>query len=422
VGRLQTLGNKFVLLHDIEVRKAWLVDGLSALLHLVRANLTYIHRQDDYAAAILLRPEAFKTKGGYSGRKAAFETLRDPQNMKLRLYRKEAGSNNTGNATEDSDFHCMVDTVKYIMHILEQIIDHQADERAENSVGYRIKRSPWAQLEGFDFMDIATKFDPVWSRATTLHVDGQGWVGLTRAIHAVTLFGKGFGDLLEPIYEGGKWNQCENCHWNSSVPPKRDILAVSMTELENIVERRGSKSETSWRLVDDLHLDFSPEVFSTCSRSGRRKCRQRILKIRRNSLDDQEDKGKEWDKTKFFPNLISKMVNSRRGIRTGGKASVMMPLNISTGGVLLGMTPNRLRKDAREEKETYSTSSGKRVPQPVMLAPETRPLHHVISPGSSSFPTSQDVSTTLRSNGESTSLTEPVTTPATTPDNLANDK
>ena len=142
MARLKSIGDKFIVLHDIEVRKAWLVDGVSALLHLIRANLTYDHHQDDYGAACLLKPEALQAKGESSGRKMAFETLRDSGNMKLRLYRKASTVHEEGKAEVDADFYCLVDAAKYIMHILEQIVDHQADERAESSVGYRIRTSP----------------------------------------------------------------------------------------------------------------------------------------------------------------------------------------------------------------------------------------------------------------------------------------
>lgn len=67
---LKLIGHKFVVLHDIKVRKAWLVDGVSALLHLVRANLTYDSREDEYGTTSLAKPEALQSIGGYSGKKS----------------------------------------------------------------------------------------------------------------------------------------------------------------------------------------------------------------------------------------------------------------------------------------------------------------------------------------------------------------
>jgi hypothetical protein len=344
VGRLRSIGDKFIVLHDIEVRRAWLVDGVSALLHLIRANLTYDHHQDDYGTAFLLQPEELQARGGYSGRKMAFETLRDSSNMKLRLYRKAGTVHEEGKA-EDADFYCLVDAVKYIMHLLEQIFDHQADERAESSVGHRIRTSPWTQLEGYDFMDIATKSDLLWPRATTLHSGGEGWVAFTRTIHAMTLFGKGFGELLEPVRGSGDRTHCVKCCWNSHVPTQRDFLAVSVSELERIVERRGSKPDTYWRLVDNLYLEFPPELFSACSRNERRGChQQRVQRIRQSTSHDYEEKPEEQKEPRLLSRLISKM--SRRHEKKISVREDTTCLDISAGGVLLGMTAKRLQKNA----------------------------------------------------------------------------
>jgi hypothetical protein len=72
----------------------------------------------------------------------------------MRLHRKAGRSREEGQPESDSDFHCLLDTVKNIKYMLEQIFDHQTDERSEISAGYRVRMSPWKQLEGFDFMDL----------------------------------------------------------------------------------------------------------------------------------------------------------------------------------------------------------------------------------------------------------------------------
>lgn len=413
MGRLQSLGNEFILLHDIEVRKAWLVDGLSALLHLVRAYLTYNHHQNDYATARLSEPEELQAKGGYSGRKVAFETLSDIQNMKLRLYRRTS-TFVEGKPDDDSDYYCVGDAIKYILHVLEQIIDHHADERAESSVGYRVRKSPWRRLEGFDFMDIAAKSNLIWPRSTALYSDSEGWVGLTRAIHAVTLFGKGFGELLEPICEGEYQNRCANCHWNSLVPTNRDILAISMDELERIVERRGSKSDNSWRLVDDLRLHFPAELFSACSQNGRRKCRQRILRICQNSEDLEK---LEQGKTKFLPGFIARLARGSQNVMvrrpltenllTRGSQSdkFLASFNVPSGGILVGYTSNRLRKSAREGKTRETPSTFQQHIDPESLITVTS--DSFISTQSSRAATSQDADQSMPSTAASTVLTEP---------------
>lgn len=66
-----------------------------------------------------------------------------------------------------------------------------------DGIGFRARSTPWRLLKGFDFMDIATDEDPLRPRMTYLIRRGKGWVDLVRAIHAVTLFGGRFGDLIK---------------------------------------------------------------------------------------------------------------------------------------------------------------------------------------------------------------------------------
>jgi hypothetical protein len=197
-------------------------------------------------------------------------------------------------------------------------------------------------------MDVATKSDTIWPRAATLNSDGEGWFELTRAIHAITLFGKGFGELLEPVRSGAP-NHCPKCFWNSKVPAQRDVLAVSNSDLELIVERRGSKSSTPWRLVDDIHLDFTPGLFSDCSRNNRRTCHQlRIQSIRQRSRNDQDERPAKLKKPSRLSRLISNV--SSQLDRTTLATENLDSLDFSAGGVLLGITVNRLQKVTQQSR------------------------------------------------------------------------
>ncbi|ORY63370.1 uncharacterized protein BCR38DRAFT_410303 [Pseudomassariella vexata] len=69
-------------------------------------------------------------------------------------------------------------------------------------IWFRIKSTLRRQLESFDFMDVATDENPFWPRMTTIQASGRCWVDFTRATHAVTLFGTGFGDLIRPSRQG----------------------------------------------------------------------------------------------------------------------------------------------------------------------------------------------------------------------------
>ncbi|KAK0717673.1 hypothetical protein B0T26DRAFT_645268, partial [Lasiosphaeria miniovina] len=56
IMRLKWIAQKFVVLYDTQERRAWLVDGVSALLHLVRASLK--HDQGDPFSSLFLYNES----------------------------------------------------------------------------------------------------------------------------------------------------------------------------------------------------------------------------------------------------------------------------------------------------------------------------------------------------------------------------
>lgn len=398
--RLRSLGNKFVVLHDTEVRRAWLVDGISALLHAVRANLFYNYGEEDYRTARTLTPESLKAQGQHGGRKMAFDTLTHPENMKLRLHKKLDSGDEVETEEKDSNFYCLVDAVKFMMHLLEQIFDHQADERAESSVGYRIRLSPSTQLEGFDFMDIATESDLIWPRATTLHSDGESWVKLTRAVNAITLFGRGFGDLLEPVCGSQVESRCEKCSWNSGVPLQRDILAVCVCDLERIVERRGRKADGHWRLVNDLYLDVPRDLFLPCSRHGHRGCQQR--RVQEIHCLTSGDRSVGSQKQERQPGLWSRMFPKTSRNRNGGSSPPIhqVAIDISAGGILLGTVQRRLQKSVAAPTDMRQRVELQREEGQVQVHLQA------VASASSSRTTQQDGSTVGQSNSNSTSLTE----------------
>ncbi|KAK3379694.1 hypothetical protein B0T24DRAFT_612649 [Lasiosphaeria ovina] len=80
---------------------------------------------------------------------------------------------------------------------LEKLVDHeaQADAAAEgfNANPLRLR----SRLQGWDFRDVATGRGPLYRRVTTPS-SGPTWVDLTKSTGAVTLFGRGFGELIRP--------------------------------------------------------------------------------------------------------------------------------------------------------------------------------------------------------------------------------
>ncbi len=97
----------------------------------------------------------------------------------------------------------------------------------------------------------------------SIHAMSVGWVQLARALHAVPLFGVGFGDLLRPARD----QPC--CISTAPVPLGKDLLAVYGADL-NVILRRGGSQRHPWRLVDDIHW-HSPDgvAFESCKCENR---------------------------------------------------------------------------------------------------------------------------------------------------------
>ena len=272
ISQLRWLSKKFVILYDVGDRRAWMIDGVSALLHLVRASLR--HDQDDeFNDLFLFDPKDLEEAGpNRTGKVAAISVLTNHYNREIRLHQKpdESYDEETTRPGEGSErvkkrkvtYYCLKDRVDHIYHILEQIVTHQSQVDCQDGVGFKVKVSSRRQLEGFDFMDIASDEDPLRPRVTTLDHKGMGWVDFARAIHAITLFGRGFGDLFKPSSDS---QICS--HW-ATVPRGLDYLAVTSTDLKDILKKKGCTTTNPWALVDDIHWHNPETIFGPCKSPG----------------------------------------------------------------------------------------------------------------------------------------------------------
>lgn len=269
--RLKWISKKFAVFYDLRDRRAWLLDGASALLHLVRASL--MHDKNDLFKDLFLFDEGSVQEPAvpFTGRHAAVQFLTNEVNMSLPLYAKPTETK-AEETTTDAGARARVfsstrrnyilkDRIEDIYDILEQIMSHQADVFSQDGVGFRIKTTLRRQLEGFDFMDVATDEDPLWPRVATINSRGRGWIDFTRALHAITLFGNGFGELLRPSHG---LDTCFNCLTNVEVPKGEEYLAVCTSDLREIIKKRGSRKTSPWRLVDEIYWHSPDKAFEQC--------------------------------------------------------------------------------------------------------------------------------------------------------------
>ena len=207
------------MLWDEEDKRGWLVNGTSALLHLLRASLEH-DSTDKFKSVFLFKREKMQEASELHKAHAAIDVLLNAKNRDLKIYPKNNG------------YLRLEDRVEHFYDILEQIIDYQASVAEQSSVRAR------KHLEGWDFKDLATDRDPIYPRVATLKAFGKGWVDFTRSIHAITLFGRGFGEIIYPTNTS---NLC--AHW-AKLPKGRYYLAVCVSDLKEIMDMDGDRKRT----------------------------------------------------------------------------------------------------------------------------------------------------------------------------------
>ncbi|KAI0414540.1 hypothetical protein F5X98DRAFT_244308 [Xylaria grammica] len=265
LAKLQCISSKHMVLWDEGDKRGWLVNGASALLHILRASLE--HSKQKFGSAWLLDPCALKDPNDLSRPDAALQVLINENNRNLTLYMDKTevfeenvreGATTTSTSRRQTRHYRLEDRIEHIYNTLEKLIDHQAD--VERRSGLQLKIRPRQHLEGWDFKDLVKDGDPIYPRVTTLPTIGKGWVDFTRAIHAVTLFGRGFGELIQPRATGGE----RVCSRWSTVPKDNYYLAACVAHLQEIMEEDGDAASNPRRLCDNVIWHMKRATFDSC--------------------------------------------------------------------------------------------------------------------------------------------------------------
>ncbi|KAI1390202.1 uncharacterized protein F4822DRAFT_428544 [Hypoxylon trugodes] len=263
--KLQWISSKYFVFWDEEEKRGWLVNGASALLHVLRASLEYSKRK--FQSRWLLGPGALNDTVDSFRSTSALEVLISEANRDLKLYvdktevYNEETTDKQKNTTvikRQTRHYRLEDRIEHIYNILEKLIDQQTD--AERRSGLQIKFRPRRQLEGWDFRDLATDGDPFFPRVAHLQTIAKGWVDFTRAIHAVTLFGRGFGELIQPQYD-----TAISCPRWSILPSGNYYLAACVSDLHEVMENLGDPNSNPRRLCDNIIWHTKQAAFNPCS-------------------------------------------------------------------------------------------------------------------------------------------------------------
>lgn len=271
---------RFIVFYDRNERRAWLIDGLSALLHLVRASLARRRRLGH--EVLFDEDDIQESDTPYTGKAAARAVFLNKKNQDLKIYERwnrlveETGQEGAAlerKQTMRRTWEQLPDLVGEIYMTLRILFDIQTDVMTTNGYGARIRTSPRRHLEGWEFRDVATGADPLLPKATVLQDLGLGWVDLLRKINAIILFGVGFGDILRPLgiaeqdlaadpAQGG--NLC--ARW-TKLPSAQDLLATTTPVIRDMMDwayRHPDDSRPLWELVGGLYWHSPDRVFDSC--------------------------------------------------------------------------------------------------------------------------------------------------------------
>lgn len=271
---LNALQRTYTVLYDMASHRAWLTNGLHTLVHLLRASFK-VDQDSAFGGDCLFNPACLNEPLDPANPRAAVEFLRDCRNLEQpifpnldEVYEEETTVNgiSTRSQHRSSSLFRMKHRINQLVHVLEQLIDHQARASSNSAPGISLKLTPRSQLEGYRFMDIAAGRTPL-PRVANLQMfrgGGKSWVDFIRQIHAITLFGEGFGELLTPA-PGGE-PPC--VHWET-LTEGRDYLAVAGFDLERIIRENGSAASTPLKLAPGIFWHKPGALFEACACKGK---------------------------------------------------------------------------------------------------------------------------------------------------------
>ncbi|KAL5589701.1 hypothetical protein FOVSG1_011568 [Fusarium oxysporum f. sp. vasinfectum] len=220
-----------VVFYDAEERRAWLVDGASALLHLVRTSLHLDINDPESAYDWVYDPSKLKDHWpGVGSRQVALQTLKSWENRALNVY--IVNKHIDPNGVPVTKYSTFEERVKTILHSIEKLIDRQAQAASQDGIKISQTLDPRRDVVGFDIVDIIDPSVPIYPPIQHLNSWGHGWIDLIPTIGITALFGRGFGDLIradEPDLICPSWR---------SVPAGKDYLAASISTMQMLHEKR----------------------------------------------------------------------------------------------------------------------------------------------------------------------------------------
>ncbi|KAL9047344.1 MAG: hypothetical protein Q9214_000056 [Letrouitia sp. 1 TL-2023] len=211
---------------DYEVKKAWLVSALSAVLHMVHV---WAERSPELVSMDNQKSRLPFAQVASDGGQAALDSLLANDNSMLELH-----------AVPGAEPYRLKDLVHRIWGNMESVIEEIEKQKPS---GIRFKRS--RMLRGWQFMDMVQcqpLHRPVEQR---IERSGEGWYPLAEDI--MVLFCSGLGDVVQP--ETG----AQICRRWWPVPPKKDYMVASLCSLNHQTNTCSSGSRALSAIIDGCY-------------------------------------------------------------------------------------------------------------------------------------------------------------------------
>lgn len=272
IGKLRWISRKYVVLWDEQDKRGWLMNGVSALLHALLGSLEF-SRTDHFKGAFELDIAKFKHNQAPTTYTSAIEVLLNEENRRMVLYPSSSSTTTetvvdkngvATTSTKTTTTNCTVeDKVIELYEYFERMIEYKTTIETSPGIKTKLQR-PLQHLEGWDFNELVSMRDPLYLRVATLGPNSFSWVKFTRSIHAITLFGKGFGNILR----NAGIEDTVPCHHLSEVPTQQYYLSVGNSDVLNIIENfDGDTTTNPMRLTTNLvwhNASYPRDPFDAC--------------------------------------------------------------------------------------------------------------------------------------------------------------
>ena len=257
-GLLDWVSLQPIMFYDVGDRRAWLGDGASALLHLVRASIDRDRDEPAYRSKWRFDGKLEgDASGGNDTTMSAIDILGNFNNLNRELYLDDVRPNESGHLVEA--YYRFRDRVQEILYDIQILVDYQGQVAAQD--GYWIRRSGKFLLRsvmGFDFWDVAKPGGPIQQRAHSLQTGGHGWVDYIRSIKATTIFGQNFGELLQAD------NPTLLCPSWKTVPTGMDYMGSSIVTLKRLQRAKDRSHLGPGEITSEIIWSSRCELFSQC--------------------------------------------------------------------------------------------------------------------------------------------------------------